>query len=130
MNFKELPNGEKNIEHLPSDGEGFDLYPSASNSKTEDIEKVAPANRITDGPSDVIRKDAIRPEHYGGEANPFEPIKIIQHYNMGFELGNTIKYVLRAGKKDPSKYIEDLKKAIQYIQFEIDKTERQSIDKW
>lgn len=64
-------------------------------------------------------KDAIRPDHYGGDANPFEPIKIINYYKLGFNIGNVIKYILRAGKKDPSKLLEDLEKARQYLDFEI-----------
>lgn len=39
------------------------------------------------------------PAHYGGTDNPFEPIKIIEHYDLNFSLGNVIKYTLRAGKK-------------------------------
>lgn len=38
---------------------------------------------------------------------------------MDFDLGNAIKYILRCGKKDPSKAIEDLEKAIWYIKDEI-----------
>jgi len=58
-------------------------------------------------------------EHYGGNTNPFPPIRIIQHYNLSFELGNVIKYVLRnKGSK-----VEDLKKAIDYLNFEIQKIE-------
>jgi hypothetical protein len=51
--------------------------------------------------------------------SPFEPIKIIEHYNLNFALGNVIKYVLRAGKKPNVPDIEDLEKARQYIDFEI-----------
>ena len=39
------------------------------------------------------------PKHYGGEDNPLEVIKIINHYNLNFELANVLKYVLRADKK-------------------------------
>ena len=39
------------------------------------------------------------PKHYGGEDNPLEVIKIINHYGLNFELGNVLKYVLRADKK-------------------------------
>lgn len=63
----------------------------------------------------------VRPEHYGGESNPFEPIKIIQHYSLDFELGNAIKYILRAGKKDHTKKTEDICKAITYLNFELNK---------
>lgn len=60
------------------------------------------------------------PSHYGGADNPYEVIKIIEHYNLDFCLGNLVKYVLRAGRKDPSKEIEDLKKAAWYINRKIE----------
>jgi hypothetical protein len=63
-----------------------------------------------------------RPEHYGGEANPFEPIKIIEHYDLNFNLGCVIKYVLRAPFKGTA--LADLKKAYTYIGFEIRRRER------
>jgi hypothetical protein len=66
----------------------------------------------------------IRPEHYGGESNPFEAVKIIDHYNLSFYPGNVIKYLLRAGKKDPSKTIEDLKKAAWYLNRYIEVLEK------
>ena len=59
------------------------------------------------------------PKHYGGEDNPFEVIKIINHYNLNFELGNVIKYVLRADKKGNRK--QDLQKALWYLNHEINK---------
>ena len=59
------------------------------------------------------------PKHYGGEDNPFEVIKIINHYNLNFELANVIKYVLRADKKGNRK--QDLQKALWYLQHEINK---------
>jgi len=58
------------------------------------------------------------PEHYGGD-NTYEPIKIIEHYNLGFHLGNVIKYCLRAGKKDTTKTLEDLEKCRWYLDREI-----------
>lgn len=61
------------------------------------------------------------PKHYGGKNNIYEVIKIIEHYNLGFNLGNTIKYILRAGIKSKKKYVEDLKKAVWYLQREINK---------
>ena len=63
------------------------------------------------------------PSHYGGKDNPYETIKVIDAWGLDFELGNAIKYISRAGKKDPTKTVEDLKKAIFYIQHEIDKIE-------
>lgn len=63
------------------------------------------------------------PLHYGGSENPFEPIKVIDHYKLGFALGNAIKYILRAGLKPGSNYVEDLKKARWYIDHEIERCE-------
>lgn len=53
------------------------------------------------------------PKHYGGESSPFEAIKIIEHFRLGFHLGNVVKYLLRAGKKDD--YLQDLQKARWYL---------------
>ena len=61
------------------------------------------------------------PTHYGGQDDPYEVIKVINAWGLGFELGNTVKYIARAGKKDPSKRLEDLKKAAWYLAHEIAK---------
>lgn len=61
------------------------------------------------------------PKHYGGAENPHEPIKIIEHYSLGFHLGNAIKYILRAGRKGD--IIEDLKKAVWYLNRKIEQEE-------
>lgn len=59
------------------------------------------------------------PLHYGGADNPYEAIKVIEAWGLGFNLGNAIKYISRAGKKNPDKTIEDLQKAIWYLNREI-----------
>ena len=47
-------------------------------------------------------------------------------FGKGFNRGNAIKYIARAGRKDPAKEIEDLKKARFYIDAEIERLERQN----
>lgn len=64
------------------------------------------------------------PSHYGGEDNPYEAIKVIQAWDLDFELGSTVKYISRAGKKPNESSLRDLRKAKQYLEFEIDKIER------
>ncbi len=59
------------------------------------------------------------PNHYGGETNVYEAIKVIEAWNLDFHLGNTIKYISRAGKKSPDKEIEDLEKALWYLSRKI-----------
>ena len=65
------------------------------------------------------------PEHYQfGENNEYEAIKVIDAWDLGFSLGNTVKYISRAGKKDPTKEIEDLKKALFYLEHHIKTLEK------
>lgn len=67
------------------------------------------------------------PEHYGGANNPYEAIKVIEAWNLGFCLGNTLKYIARFGKKQNKEndLIQDLKKARWYLDREIQKLEKQ-----
>jgi hypothetical protein len=61
------------------------------------------------------------PSHYQhGNDNTYEAIKVINAWGLNFELGNTVKYISRAGKKDPSKEIEDFEKALWYLNHHID----------
>ena len=58
------------------------------------------------------------PAHY--TSGKIECIDYIMDKDLDFALGNAIKYITRAGRKDKSKVIEDLEKAKQYIDFEIE----------
>jgi hypothetical protein len=64
------------------------------------------------------------PNHYGGESNPYEVIKVIDNWELGFSLGNTVKYISRAGKKESDKELQDLKKALWYLQHHIETLEK------
>ncbi len=66
-------------------------------------------------------------EYYKGEDNPYEPIKIINALDIGFNLGNVLKYIIRAGHKDINKEIEDLNKAKDYIDYQIIKIKNNKI---
>jgi hypothetical protein len=67
-----------------------------------------------------------RPVYYGGESNPYEVFKVLEAWGLDrdFYLGNVIKYVVRAGKKNPGKYKEDLEKAIVYLQKRIESLDK------
>lgn len=58
------------------------------------------------------------PSHYGGPESPYEAIKVIEAWGLGFALGNAVKYICRAGRKT-RRPIEDLKKARWYLDREI-----------
>jgi hypothetical protein len=64
------------------------------------------------------------PQHYQfGNDRTYEVIKIIEVYDFDFHIGNCFKYISRAGKKDPSKELEDLKKARFYLDRKIQNLE-------
>ena len=56
------------------------------------------------------------PSHYC-EGRKYEPIKVIKDWDLNFNLGNTVKYISRAGRKIDA--LEDLKKARFYLDWEI-----------
>lgn len=68
-------------------------------------------------PNDVVN----RPAHYTD--GKIEVIDFIEDKKLGFCLGNAVKYIARAGKKDPTKEVEDLKKAEWYIKRRIKELE-------
>ena len=65
--------------------------------------------------------DAINPDPYRDTGGP-EVIELTEH--MNFCRGNAVKYLVRAGKKDPNKEVEDLMKAQWYIAREISRVVR------
>lgn len=62
------------------------------------------------------------PEHYGGIENPYEVIKVCESWELDKDayLFNVVKYVARAGKKDSQKELEDLEKAMFYLNRKIE----------
>lgn len=65
--------------------------------------------------------DAVNhPSYYQGK---IEVIDFIEDKGLGFNLGNCVKYISRAGKKSPEKLVEDLKKARWYLDREISRIE-------
>ena len=63
------------------------------------------------------------PTHYTSHPSGVECIAVTKH--MNFCLGNAIKYIWRAGQKGD--YIEDLRKAKQYIEFEMERIENAKV---
>lgn len=62
---------------------------------------------------------AVNPEHY--RQGKIEVMEFIEDQKLNFALGNAIKYICRAGKKDVFKTTEDLEKAVWYVKREIAK---------
>ena len=62
------------------------------------------------------------PQHYQGK---IEVLDFIEAWDLNFHLGNVVKYVCRAGRKDENKKIEDLEKAEFYIRRYIETLKNQ-----
>ena len=60
----------------------------------------------------------VHPEHYQG--NGYEVLDIIDDFELNFNLGNVLKYILRAGKKNSELKEEDLEKALFYLKRELE----------
>ena len=77
---------------------------------------------IIEAKDEKVADDPVNhPSHYTD--GKIEVIDCIEDKKLGFCLGNAVKYIARAGKKDPSKEIEDLKKAAWYVARRIQEIE-------
>lgn len=82
-------------------------------------------NTKTSAKEDVIE----HPSHYC-EGRKYEPKDVIRDWELNFNLGNAIKYISRAGRKKNNSLLQDLKKARQYLDFEINYLENNIKDKY
>lgn len=74
--------------------------------------------QVTDDSVDCLSNDPVNhPSHY--TKGKIEVADFIADQKLNFDRGNAVKYVCRAGSKDPDKEIQDLEKAIWYINHEI-----------
>ena len=59
-----------------------------------------------------MENDKVNPPHYRGD----EVMKVIEAFKLDFTIGNAVKYLLRAGKKEGETEMTDLEKARWYIE--------------
>lgn len=100
-----------------------DMMSTESNEERKKI-LAEKTNKITEKLSETFTKLASHesvdhPPHYGGDTK-YEVIKVLEAWNLDFHLGNVVKYVARAGKKDKSKELQDLEKALWYLERKIE----------
>ena len=78
-------------------------------------------NRVECTFNPIYNEQQPSPPHYQGT---IQPIDIINSQNLNFNLGNVVKYVCRAGKKQGENILTDLEKAKDYINFEIERVKK------
>ena len=109
MNKQELIDELKNI---PSEIDGTDFNDGYDFGI---LRAIALAEKLDD------YKDNTTPQHYQGT---IQPIDLINAQNLNFNLGNVVKYVCRAGKKQGENVLSDLEKAQNYINYEIERIKK------
>ena len=73
-----------------------------------------------DGSTIQLKEMVNHPKHYN--TGKYEVIDVIEDWNLNFALGNAVKYIARCNYKENK--LQDLKKALWYLQHEIDKIEK------
>ena len=105
---------EQNIEVNESDLKDAEIKENTKETLQETLDKV----------KEPVENDNVNhPSHYT-DGN-IEVMDFIEDKQLNFARGNVIKYVSRAGKKDPNKELEDLKKAMWYLNREIERLSKE-----
>src|SRR5579864_6699129 len=76
-----------------------------------------------EGNSMAVGETVNHPAHYGGDTT-YEAIKVIEAWELGFSLGNCVKYICRAGRKNSTDELDDLRKALWYLQRHVSNVEK------
>ena len=77
-----------------------------------------------------MKEQVNHPDHYGGEDNVYEVVKVAEAWGIDRDayLFNVLKYIGRSGKKDDNPPLQDLKKALWYLNRRIETIENENKD--
>lgn len=110
-----------NIGEMPLIGEKYVVYKQEISANTFLEPLVKFQRRMRKSLNDLPVDNVSHPAHYC--YGKYEPKDVIRDWGLNFNKGNALKYIARAGKKNDE--IEDLQKAIQYLEFEIEYLEKE-----
>lgn len=81
------------------------------------------------GTADLFEKEDVvnHPKHY--KFGNFEVIDVIEDWGLNYHRGNVVKYVARAGRKNPATEVQDLDKALWYLKRERDRIAKMQPDR-
>ena len=68
---------------------------------------------------DTVIEHPTSPEHYVGKYKYIRAIDVVQDFELTHNLANAVEYILRAGKKPGNSIDQDLRKAVDHLQFEL-----------
>ena len=61
------------------------------------------------------------PSYYSGTKYGYSARKVVEDFDLSYNVGTACSYLMRAGKKEGNSAEQDIQKAINHLHFEIDK---------
>ena len=77
-------------------------------------------------PIPIDYKTTTEPSYYSGTKYGYSARKIVEDFNLSYNVGTAVSYLLRAGKKEGNPAEQDIQKAINHLHFELDKLFKKS----
>tara|TARA_R100001530_G_scaffold102589_1_gene71367 strand:+ start:122 stop:379 length:258 start_codon:yes stop_codon:yes gene_type:complete len=71
-------------------------------------------------------KTTTEPSYYSGTKYGYSARKIVEDFELSYNVGTAVSYLLRAGKKEGNPAEQDIQKAINHLHFELDKLFKKS----
>ena len=71
-------------------------------------------------------KTTTEPSYYSGTKYGYSARKVVEDFNLSYNVGTAVSYLLRAGKKEGNPAEQDIQKAINHLHFELDKLYKKS----
>ena len=71
-------------------------------------------------------KETTEPSYYSGTKYGYSARKVVEDFNLSYNVGTAVSYLLRAGKKEGNPVEQDIRKAINHLHFELDKLFKKS----
>ena len=71
-------------------------------------------------------KITTEPSYYSGTKYGYSARKVVEDFNLSYNVGTAVSYLLRAGKKEGNPAEQDIQKAINHLHFELDKLFKES----
>ena len=71
-------------------------------------------------------KHTTEPSYYSGTKYGYSARKVVEDFNLSYNVGTAVSYLLRAGNKEGNPAEQDIQKAINHLHFELDKLFKKS----
>ena len=97
--------------------DGIEAWLESPTEESQPADKHVDLHKVAEKVCDNVN----HPSHY--TSGQIEVIDFIEDKDLGFHLGNAVKYISRAGRKDADKTVEDLRKAAWYLNRQIERLE-------